>query len=155
MNLDLFCNCCKKIDTPTDFAYNVGKIRSIYQNERLEKRISIPLGFTRWSFIRIGKFQKSKKLFQKEESRKIQTIKKIKKFKNSKKDTEMYYKEDCWLFLTFWFFWIFLNCLDFFGYFWVFLIFLDFFENFQIVLDFFSFFGFLKILRFFWIFWKN
>ena len=38
MNLDLFCNFCKKkIDTAKDFAYDVGKIRSIYQNERLEK----------------------------------------------------------------------------------------------------------------------
>ena len=34
----------KKIDTATDFAYDVGKIRSIYQNERLEKRSSISPG---------------------------------------------------------------------------------------------------------------
>ena len=36
-----------KFDMPIDFAYGVGKIRSIYQNERLEKRSSISPGFTR------------------------------------------------------------------------------------------------------------
>ena len=36
-----------KFDMPTDFAYGVEKIHSIYQNERLEKRSSISPGFTR------------------------------------------------------------------------------------------------------------
>ena len=33
-----------KFDMPIDFAYGVGKIRSIYQNERLGKRSSISPG---------------------------------------------------------------------------------------------------------------
>ena len=36
-----------KFGMPIDFAYGVGKIRSIYQNERLEKRSLISPGFTR------------------------------------------------------------------------------------------------------------
>ena len=103
------------------------------------------LGFTRWSFLRIGKFQKSKKLFQKEESRKIQKIKKIQKIqKLQKKDTEMYYKEDCWLFDFFCFFGFF----ELFGLFWVFWIF-GFFWKFSDCFGFLSFLGFLNFLRFF------
>ena len=62
----------------------------------------------------IPQIQKEKKViwnrrFFAAKSKKFKKFKKIQKFKNSKKDTEMYNKEDCWLFLTF--------CFYFFGFF--------------------------------------
>ena len=130
-----------KFDMPIDFAYGVGKIRSIYQNERLEKRSSISPGFTRWSFLRIGKFQKSKKLFQNEESRKIQKIKKIQKnLKTPKKTQKCITKkivDFSWLFDFFGFFELF----GLFSIFWSFFEFLGFFWKFSDCFGFFEFFG--------------
>ena len=151
----------KNFDTATDFAYDVGKIRSIYQNECLEKRSSISPGFARWSFLRIDKFQKSKKLFQKDESRKIQKLKKSKKIKNSKKKTQkcitkkivdfsgLFYFFGFFelFFIFFGFFWVFVKNFRLFWIFWV-------FWDFWIFWDFWDFFENIYVFHVFWIFWN-
>ena len=97
---------------------------AFYIPKKLEKKpSSISPGFTRSAILRFSIFQNKKSYFKQTIfSYKIKKIQKNKKIQ--KKDTEMYNKEDCWIF------WIFLKCFDFF--------------------DFFEFFGFFWIFGFLW-----
>ena len=136
MNLEIFCNFCKKNWYVHRFC-----IRRRKNTFNISKRASQKkeLDFTRvypGSFLRIGKFQKSKKLFQNEESRKI------KKFKKSKKTQKCITKkivDFSWLFGFFGFF-------ELFGLFWIFWIFLDFFGFFEKFM-FLNFFGSFETLQ--------
>ena len=96
--MTFFAKNRKKIKTAITFAYDVEKMRLICQKKLEKNWSSISPGFTRSVILRFSKFQKKKKLFQTEDFF-LQNQKKIKKknqkFKNSKKDTEMYNKEDC------------------------------------------------------------
>ena len=104
MNLDLFLQLLKiKFDMPIDFAYDVGKIRLIYQNERLEKSRSIShrldLGEV---FSESGNSKRVKSYFKKKN---IEKLKKFKKFKNSKKKTQKCIKKKIVEFSLLFYFW--------------------------------------------------
>ena len=90
MNFDLFLQKPgKKCKTAITFAYDVEKMRLIYQKKLEKNPSSISPGFTRSAIHRFLKFQKKKKLFQTDDffykikkNSKIQ--KKLKKEKNQK-----------------------------------------------------------------------
>ena len=97
MNFDLFCNKQeKKLVTAITFAYDVEITQIICQKNREKNPSSNPPGFTRSAIHRFLKFQKKKSYFKQTIFRsKIKKKEKRKKIKKSKKDTEMYNKEDC------------------------------------------------------------
>ena len=133
MNFDLFCNKWKRnLVTAITFAYDVEKMRLIYQKKLEKIWNSISPGFTRSAILRFSKFQKKKKLFQTEDfflqnqknSKKYKISKKFKKSKKktqkcvTKKIVELFGFFDFFeVFWLFWKFWIFLDFLKFFEFF--------------------------------------